>query len=174
MNKCKMLGALTAALLIAAVSSVAVGQDHATAQEVVAKVREAASTLSKTGDVAQFDQKQGPWVWKDTYIFIYDCDKKVMAAHPIKPEMIGQDISSIKDAKSGKVIIPDAAAFCKMVQDSPSGVWKEFWWPKPSEKEPSRKVAYYLSAKGTPYLVIAGVYDGKITIAEASKLSSKK
>ena len=152
----------------------AIGQKTATPQEVVAKVRDAASTLSKTGDVTQFDQKQGPWVWKDTYIFVYDCDKKVMAAHPIKPEMIGQDISSIKDAKSGKLIIPNAAAFCKMVQDSPSGVWKEFWWPKPGEKEPSRKVAYYLNAKGTPYVVIAGVYDDKITTTEASKLTSEK
>jgi hypothetical protein len=33
-----------------------------------------------TGDLAQFNQKQGPWVWKDTYIFIQDCNKKVMAA----------------------------------------------------------------------------------------------
>jgi signal transduction histidine kinase len=113
-------------------------------------------------------------VWKDTYIFIYDCDKKVMAAHPIKPEMIGQEISTIKDAKSGKIIIPDAAAFCKTVKDTPSGVWKEFWWPKPGEKEPSRKLAYYLSAKGTPYLAIAGVYDDKATIAELSKLTSMK
>jgi len=174
MKSGKIFAGVTVALLSVGLCTVAVGQDHATAQDVVAKVKEAASTLSKTGDVTQFDQKQGPWVWKDTYIFIYDCDKKVMAAHPIKPEMIGQDISSIKDAKSGKIIIPDAAAFCKKVQDSPSGVWKEFWWSKPGEKEASRKVAYYLSAKGTPYVVIAGVYDDKITIAEASKLSSGK
>jgi len=174
MKSNKILTVVAVALVSVALCTVAVGQDHATPQDVVAKVKEAASTLSKTGDVTQFDQKQGPWVWKDTYIFIYDCDKKVMAAHPIKPEMIGQDISSIKDAKSGKIIIPNAAAFCKKVQDSPSGVWKEFWWPKPGEKEPSRKVAYYLSAKGTPYLAIAGVYDDKITIAEASKLTSGK
>jgi cytochrome c len=148
--------------------------DHATPQDVVAKVREAASALSKTGDLAQFNQKQGSWVWKDTYIFIHDCSKKVTAAHPIKPEMIGQGVSSIKDAKSGKSIYPDPVAYCKMVQDSPSGVWKEYWWPKPGEKEPSRKLSYYLSAKGTPYLVIAGVYDDKETIAEASKLSSMK
>jgi len=175
MKNSKIIYVLWAVALVSVtLCTVAVGQDHATAQEVVAKVKEAASTLSKTSDVKQFDERQGPWVWKDTYIFIYDCDKKVMAAHPIKPEMIGQDISTIKDQKSGKVIIPDAAAFCKSVQDSPSGVWKEFWWPKPGEKEPSRKVAYYLSAKGTPYLAIAGVYDEKITIAEASKLSSGK
>jgi cytochrome c len=174
MKSSKIFAGVTMALLSVALCAVAVGQDHATAQEVVAKVREAASTLSKTGDLAQFNQKQGPWVWKDTYIFIHDCSKKVTAAHPIKPEMIGQDISSINDAKSGKSIYPDSAAYCKMVQDSPSGVWKEYWWPKPGEKEPSRKVAYYLQAKGTPYLVIAGVYDDKTTIAEASKLSSTK
>jgi signal transduction histidine kinase len=174
MKSSKIFAGVTMALLSVGLCTVAVGQDHATAQEVVAKVREAASTLSKMGDVTQFDQKQGPWVWKDTYIFIYDCDKKVMAAHPVKPEMIGQEISSIKDAKSGKIIIPDAAAFCKTVQDSPSGVWKEFWWPKPGEKEASRKLAYYLSAKGTPYVAIAGVYDDKATIKELSKLSSMK
>ena len=174
MKSSKIFAAVTVALLNLALCTVAVGQDKATAQEVVAKVTEAASTLAKTSDVKPFDERHGPWVWKDTYVFIYDCDKKVMAAHPIKPEMIGQDISTIKDQKSGKVIIPDPAAFCKQVQDSASGVWKEFWWPKPGEKEPSRKVAYYLRAKGTPYLAIAGVYDDKITIAEASKLSSVK
>jgi hypothetical protein len=106
MKSGKIFAGITMALINVALCTVAVGQDHATAQEVVAKVREAASTLSKTGDLAQFNQRSGPWVWKDTYIFIHDCSKKVTAAHPIKPEMIGQDISSIKDAKSGKSIYP--------------------------------------------------------------------
>src|SRR6266567_6274224 len=88
MKSSKIFAFVAVALVSVALCTVAVGQDHATPQEVVAKVKEAASTLSKTGDVTQFDQKQGPWVWKDTYIFIYDCDKKVMAAHPIKSEMI--------------------------------------------------------------------------------------
>ena len=174
MKNSKIFALVAVALVSVALCTAAIGQDHATPQDVVAKVKEAASTLSKTGDVKQFDQRQGPWVWKDTYIFIYDCDKKIMAAHPIKPEMIGQDIESIKDAKSGKTIIPDAAAFCKTALNTPSGVWKEFWWPKPGEKEPSRKLAYYLNAKGTPYLAIAGVYDDKETIAEASKLTRGK
>jgi cytochrome c len=75
MNNSKILVVLAAAFLVVALSSVAVGQYKATAQEVVAKVREAASTLSKTNDVAPFNQKQGPWVWKDTYIFVVDCNK---------------------------------------------------------------------------------------------------
>jgi hypothetical protein len=119
MKSSKSFAGMTIALLSIGLSTVAVGQDHATAQEVVAKVKEAASTLSKTGDVTQFDQKSGPWVWKDTYIFIHDCSKKVVAAHPIKPEMSGEDLSSEKDAKTGKSIRPDSDAYCKMVQDSP-------------------------------------------------------
>jgi len=79
--------------------------------EVVAKVKEGASTLSKTGDLGQFNQKQGPWVWKDTYIFAHDCDKKVNAAHPMRPEQIGQDLTSVKDTK-GKSLYPDPHAFC--------------------------------------------------------------
>ena len=174
MKSRKIIAGMAAGLVSIALCATAVGQDHATAQEVVAKVKEAASTLSKTGDLAQFNQKQGPWVWKDTYIFIQDCNKKIMAAHPIKPEMIGQEISSVKDAKTGKSIYPDSEAYCKMVQDSPSGTWGEYWWPKPGEKEPSRKITYHLSAKGTPYIVNAGIYDDKATVKELSKLSSTK
>lgn len=170
MKSSKILAVVAVALLNVALCTVAVGQDKATAQEVVAKVREAASTLSKTGDLAQFNQKQSPWVWKDTYIFVEDCDKKVLAANPIHPELIGKDFLSLKDTK-GKNVFPEG--WCETAK-KPSGVWIEYWWPKPGEKEGSRKLSYSLSAKGTPYVVVAGIHDDKATIAELSKLSSKK
>ena len=169
MKSGKILVALAVALLIAALSSVAVGQEKATAEEVVAKVKEAASILSKTGDLAQFNQKQGPWVWKDTYIVVHDCDKKVTAAPPIMPELVGRDDMTLKDTK-GKNVFPEG--WCDAAR-KPSGVWIEYWWPKPGEKEGSRKLSYSLSAKGTPYVVLAGIYDDKATIAELSKLTSK-
>jgi cytochrome c len=168
--KSSKIFAAAVAVLSVALCTLAVGQDHATAQEVVAKVRDAASALSKTGDLAQFQQKQGPWVWKDTYIFVEDCDKNVMAAHPIKPELVGQDSMSVKDTR-GKSVLPEG--WCEAAK-KPSGVWIEYWWPKPGEKEGSRKLSYLLSAKGTPYVVAAGIFDDKATIAELSKLSSMK
>jgi cytochrome c len=168
----QIFAGMTMALLNVALCTVAVGQDKATAQEVVVKVREAASTLSKTGDLAQFNQKQGPWVWKDTYIFVHDCDKKVSAAHPLRPEQIGQDLTSIKGT-DGKSLYPDPEAFCNAAR-KPSGVWVEYLWAKPGENKGSRKLSYSLSAKGTPYVVSAGIYDDKATIAELSKLSSKE
>jgi hypothetical protein len=172
MQSRKILSLVGVALLTAALCVVAVAQDHATAQEVVKKVNEAASTLSKTSDVSQFDQKQGPWVWKDTYIFIQDCDKNVVAAHPIKPEQIGKDLASVKDAKSGKSAFPED--WCKKIENAPSGLWNEYMWPKPGEKEGSRKLAYCLRAKGSPYVACSGIYDDKATIAEVSKLSGGK
>jgi signal transduction histidine kinase len=163
---------LALALSIVAVPRVTAGQDRATPQEVVAKVREAANTPSKTGEVAQFNQKQSPWVWKDTYIFVHDCDKKVLVAHPIRADLMGQPMTSIKDTR-GKVLYPDPAELCKAAR-KPSGVWIEYWWAKPGEKEGSRKVSYHLGAQGTPYVVAAGVYDDKATIAELSKLAMTK
>jgi cytochrome c len=170
MKNSRIFAGVTVALLNVALCTVAVGQDKATAKEVVAKVRDAASILSKTGDVAQFQQKQGPWVWADTYIFIQDCDKKVIAAQPISPERVGQDFMTMKDTKGNGLFQKD---FCDAAKE-PSGVWSEYWWPKPGQKEGSRKLTYSLSAKGTPYVVSAGIYDDKATIAEVSKVSSTK
>ena len=172
MNSNRIILTMVPLALLIAVPRVTVGEDKATAQEVVAKVREAASALSKTGDVAQFNKKQSPWVWKDTYIFVQDCDKKVAIAHPIRPELIGQPITSVKDA-NGKIFYPDPVKHCDAAR-KPSGVWVEYWWAKPGEKEGSRKVTYHLGVKGTPYVVAAGVYDDKATIAELSKLTMTK
>ena len=160
---------VVAALPIVALSSVAMGQDKATAREVVAKIREAARTLSRTHDLAPFNQKQGPWVWKDTYVFVVDCDKKLIVAHPIKPELVGQDYASLKDTK-GKNVFPEG--WCDAAK-KPAGVWVEYWWPKPGETDGSRKLSYSLAAKGTPYVVGAGIYDDKATIADLSKLTGK-
>ena len=171
MKSSKIFAGVAVALASVALCAVAVGQDHATAQEVVAKVREAATTLSKTGDLAQFNQKQGPWVWKDTYIFVLNCDKMTQAAHPLRPDLRGTEISSIKDPK-GNAIFPNPKDVCEAAR-KPSGTWVEYSWAKAGEKEGSRKVSYLLSAKGTPYVVAAGVYDDKASIADLSKLSMK-
>jgi cytochrome c len=171
MESRKIFAAAAVAVLNVALCTAAVGQHHATAQDVVAKVREAASTLAKTADLAQFSQKQGPWGWKDTYIFVLNCDKMTQAAHPLRPDLIGTEVSSIKDPK-GNAIFPNPKDVCTAAR-KPSGTWAEYSWPKPGEKESSRKVTYLLNAKGTRYVVAAGVYDDKASIAELSKLSSK-
>jgi cytochrome c len=146
--------------------------DRATAQEVIAKVRQASSELSKTHNVVQFNSKSGPWLWKDSYIFVVDCDKMVNAAHPVRSDIRGVPMAAIKDAK-GNSLYPDPAAFCEQAR-KPAGVWTEYWWVKTDETQGSRKISYHLGAEGTPYVVAAGIYDDKLTIAQLSKLSAKR
>jgi cytochrome c len=147
-------------------------EDRATAQEVIAKVRQAASELSKSHNVIQFNARSGPWVWKDSYIFVVDCEKMVNAAHPVRPDIRGVPMASIKDAK-GNALYPDPPAFCEAAR-KPAGVWTEYWWVKTDETQGSRKISYHLAAEGTPYMVAAGIYDDKLTIAQLSKLSAKR
>src|SRR6266480_1124850 len=54
----KMLVVVAVALLSCSLANFAVAQEKATSLEVVAKVKEAATALSKTHDLSQFNQKQ--------------------------------------------------------------------------------------------------------------------
>jgi hypothetical protein len=148
----------------------ALAQDRATPQELVGKVREAAAVLSKSGEpgLADFDKKPGPWVWKDSYIFVLDCTKGVMAAHPMKAELIGKPVAALKDVKGN----PAFALLCVATQ-SPSGTWAEYWIPKPGEKEGSRKISYGFQVAGTPYVVGAGVFDAETSMADLAKTNAR-
>jgi cytochrome c len=165
---------MTLMLATLAVSSAPVrgADERATAQEVIAKVRLAASELSKSHNVVQFNAKSGPWLWKDSYIFVVDCEKMVNAAHPVRADIRGVPMASIKDAR-GNALYPDPSAFCEAAR-KPAGVWTEYWWVKTDQTQGSRKISYHLGAEGTPYVVAAGIYDEKLTIAQLSKLSAKR
>ncbi len=155
---------------VCALPQLVLAQDKATPQELVSKVREAASVLSKSGEagLVDFDQKPGPWVWKDTYIFVLDCTKGVMAAHPMKADLIGKPVTALKDIKGN----PAFELLCAATQH-PSGTWAEYWIPKPGEKEGSRKVSYGFLAAGTPYVVGAGIFDAETALADLEKSTSK-
>lgn len=141
--------------------------ESASPKEVVAKVQEAAEFLSKSGEagVAEFMDRDGRWVWKDTYVWVLHCDEGTNAAHAIKPALVGKKLMSIKDPK-GRLFF---AEFCNVAKN-PDGGWVEYWWPKVGEKTPSRKITYILQVSGTPYQVGAGIYDETISIEELNKL----
>ncbi len=170
----KMLVVFGLALLVS-LSRIAAAQEKATPEEIVSKVQEAASVLARSADakpggaaLQQFDQKQGPWVWKDTYIFVVDCGQATIAAHPMNPELIGKDAMSLLDTKGHPFFWQVCDALKK-----PSGIWLQYWWPKPGQKEGSRKISYALRAGNTSYVVGAGIYDDKATIAELEKLTQR-
>ncbi len=168
-----------AAVLVAAfVPAASLADDGVTPAEVIAKVREGAAYLAKEGEAGlpTFEAQGSPFVWKDTYIFVYDCAADVIVAHPVAASR-GLKISSLKDA-NGK---PYGAELCDAAK-KPGGSWGEYVWPKPVKeadgsiaytKEAFRKVSYMHSVEGQPYQLGAGIYNDPMSLAELDALVPK-
>ena len=151
MNK-KLLTGL-AALCAMGISAGAWASDAATADEVVAKVKESAAALAKAGDataLGDFNDAKGKWAWKDTYVFVMDCEKDEMTAHPA---IKGKKLTELKD-KAGKDL---GVNLCAAAAKGPHGAWVEYMWTKPGAEGNFRKVTYVMPAG--KYAVGAGVYD---------------
>ena len=159
MNKKLLMG--VAAFCTMGLSGGAWAADAATADEVVAKVKEAAVDVKAHADVAltEFDKKDGKWAWKDTYVFVLDCSNGTMKAHPSE-KVKGMKLADLKDKETGKEF---GSALCDAAKKT-NGGWVEYMWTKPGAEGHHRKVAYVLTAGG--YQVAAGVYDDKLTAKE--------
>ncbi len=140
---------------------------RASPEEVVQKVRRAADFLSrrKADGIAAFQDPDGEWVWKDTYVWVLQCGAGTNAAHAIKPKLVGMNLMGIRDT-AGKLFF---AEFCEMARH-PNGGWVEYLWPKVGERTPSRKITYILQVPRTDYQVAAGIYDETADLADLRKL----
>jgi len=148
-------------------------QDHATPQEVMQKVRQAAQDITKAGEagLATFTSRNATSVWKDSYTFVVSCEggTTVIVAHPVRPELKGKPTAQIVTfgPKPGEQI---AADFCTAGRQ-PHGGWVEYNYPKPGETQATRKVSYLTAAEGTPYVVGAGIYDATAKIEDLNRLA---
>lgn len=174
------MGRPFAAALVAALalSVPALADDGVTPEAVITKVREAAAHLAKEGaaGLSDFETEGSPFVWDGTYVFVYDCAKDVIAAHPI-PASRELSISGLKGADG----VPYGMALCKAAE-VPGGSWGEYVWPKPVvdadgaagySDEAYRKVSYMISVEGQPFQVGAGIYNEAMTLAELDALVPK-
>lgn len=171
MSRLKQIAVSIFAVLSAGTTGVifAAGSDAATPEEAIAKVREASKFLHDKGasGYAEFNNSAGKWVWKDSYVFVYDCRLDKMVAHPIRPDLVGKSIMQIKD-NNGRLLFKD---LCKAGAE-PHGGWVEYVWPKPGAGNLSRKLSYALAADvsfASGIQVSAGVYDDKVTLPELAK-----
>ncbi|MCB1905915.1 MAG: cache domain-containing protein [Rhodocyclaceae bacterium] len=144
----------------------------ATAEEVIAKVREAAQYLHDKGQAAYADfNNNARWVWKDSYVFVFSCRDDRMIAHPLRPDLIGKPILQMEDDK-GTHLFKD---LCTAGNKSQGG-WVEYLWPKPGEGNASRKITYSLktSVSFQPDVrVAAGIYEGTMSMKELDTLAKQ-
>jgi hypothetical protein len=144
-----------ALMLIIGVSALAWGES-ATKDEVISQCEAAGKLIQDKGieaAIAAIGDKEGPFVWKDTYVFLIDLDGK-MLAHPIKPELTeSDDLLQVADT-DGKPLFME---FVKVANTSGKG-WVDYKWPKPDEEKPVDKTSYIYRVPGTQYFVGAGIY----------------
>ena len=132
-------------------------EEKATKEECVAKCEAAAKVLKESGREAALQQvadPNGPFVWKDSYIFCIDKDSNAVIAHPITPKLVGKKLTGVKD-KNGKLFFLE---FLNVAKEQGKG-WVSYMWPKPGEKEPSPKISYVYLPEGESVIFIAGIYE---------------
>ena len=167
-SKIFFLVAALATLMMIITIGFATAEENATPEEVIAKVKAAAEFLSKEGEagLAQFNDPKGPWVHKDTYVFVTNCSTDVMVGHPMST-VLGAKVSGIMDKKDGTY--PVGVNLCKVVEN-PNGGWVEYFWTKLGSDVPVRKITYMLKVPGQPYEVGAGIYNSDKTLDELNTL----
>jgi len=151
-------------------------EEPVTADEIIAKVREAAAYLAKEGEagLATFDRTDSDFVWKDSYIFVYDCDSDVIAAHPVAASR-DAIISELRGGDGG-----DFGNVLCAAAEPDGGSWAEYDWLRPVAEAGTdglvyhdvhaRKVSYMLAVEGTPWQVGAGMFDEDTSIESLNTL----
>ena len=141
--------------LLAATSSYAT--EKATKEECMAMCRKAVALAQEKNVeemIAQVSDPNGPFVWKDTYLYIIDLNTKFVVAHPIRPNLINRDMSGLKDI-NGKMFFVE---MFNIALDKGEG-WLDYMWPKPGENKPSSKSTFVLRVPDQPYAVMSGIYN---------------
>jgi len=132
--------------------------DKATKGEIIAKVKEATTMITNKGQDAAFKEinnKEGKFVWKDTYVFVIDFEGTVLA-RTFQQGGIGKNWMNWQDKSN-----PPKQPVKEMV-DVAKGKgegWVEYMYPKPGEETPSKKISYIYRVPGQNFFVGAGIYE---------------
>lgn len=139
-------------------SGPALAEDSATRDEVVAMCKEAAALVlnDREAGIREIGDKDGRFVWKDTYVFLMDFEGHVLA-HPMHPELVGKGSllgETDMDPKNPK---PLFAEFVEVARKNGEG-WVWYMWTKPGEQVPSKKFTFISRVGRTDMFVGAGIY----------------
>ncbi len=151
----------------------------ATPQEIFQKVAEASLYLMDAGKDGLKDisrkSRGNPFIWKDTYVFVLDCEKRLFVSHPNPALVNNKNVWQLKDP-NGKFIVRN---LCKIAKDNENGGWFEYYWTKKQDvrkrnsnrrkRKYYRKISYCLQIPGMTYQVAAGIYENNYSIKDLNK-----
>jgi methyl-accepting chemotaxis protein len=86
------------------------------------------------------------------YFWVNDMAPR-MLMHPMKPALVGQDVSGMKDPNGFAMFL----AFNDLVRQQDKG-FVAYQWPRPGEEQPVDKISYVMGFKPWGWVVGSGVY----------------
>lgn len=133
---------------------------RADSYEVVEKVEQAIALLRNDEEQAleALADPGGEFVWKDSYVFVLDCDADKVVSNPAFPKSVGGNLKQHVDYAGYRF----GEDLCSAAR-APSGGWVEYFWLPPGAETPVRKLTFVRTARGTSYQVSAGIYDYAVT-----------
>ena len=151
---------ITLAVLLALCLAVTAFADKATKEEIIAKVKEAATMITNKGQDAAFKEinnKEGKFVWKDTYVFVIDFEGTILA-RAFRQQAIGRNWMNWQDRSNPpKQPIKEMVDLAKKKGEG----WVDYMYPKPGGDydTPSKKISYIYRVPGKNFFVGAGIYE---------------
>ncbi len=91
------------------------------------------------------------------YFWINDKSRR-MLMHPVKPELVGKDMSSQVDADG----VHPFVEFVKTATADPKGGVVRYRWPKPGKEDPQPKVSYVRLFAPWGWIVGTGLYEDDV------------
>lgn len=144
---------LVAGAALALCASVQAQSKQATKAEAEAWVKNAVAYYKTNGrekSLAEWNNKSGPFVKGDLYIFASDFAGKNLA-HGVNEKLVGKDLAALKDV-DGKSFVVE---YVERAKSGKSG-WTDYKWPNPVTKEVEAKTTYCEPVDNIA--VCAGVY----------------
>ncbi len=127
-------------------------QERATAGQAVAMVARAIAYYDEHGREATFaaiEDKQGEFVDRDLYIFVYGPGRTIVA-HGSNTALVGTVADTLIDVDG----VPFGAMF--MDQATAEGIWVDYKWHDPVSREVLPKTSWVVLHDG--YIFGAGIY----------------
>lgn len=89
----------------------------------------------------------------ENYYFWVNDGRPVMLMHPIKPDLVGRNLSAIRDSE-GKLLFQEMGAIANELSEG----FLTYYWPKPGQKEPVPKISFVKYFEPWDWIVGSGAY----------------
>jgi cytochrome c len=135
------------------IASASFAQDWGTAAEAKALLDKAVSLIKAEGEKAypKIQDKNGAFISKDLYVYVFEADGAIVKVHPYAPGMIGKSWKTLTDA--------DGTPFVKKIIEGAAKIGKgtvDYSWADPKTKKVEKKSAYY--EKVGNVIAVSGYY----------------